>query len=239
MCRPDFVDSDFPANPYPGTRPGSSFVHHNQSGWRLKPNKAEPSGWELGGVDLDSQLAQVGATPMRSRFPVLAYGSNANPSKITWLREELGLRGPVVVIQARCADIAAVWSAGKRARDSQRPAVLASLPGAIESHTLWFATPEQRRVLDECEGRGERYRLSWLKADIRLGNGVRPSWVLAYTARPEALGEDVGEHFNRSPLLVGGQLVPCAEVGQEDAANLRGVPAGDDGLDVVEVDGES
>ncbi|MFB9924805.1 gamma-glutamylcyclotransferase, partial [Amycolatopsis halotolerans] len=29
----------------------------------------------------------------RSRTPVLAYGSNACPSKITWLRTELGLTG--------------------------------------------------------------------------------------------------------------------------------------------------
>lgn len=238
MCQPDFVDSDFPADPYPGTRPESSFVHHDQSSWWLKPNKDKPSGWSLRGTDLDSQLAKVKAPPMRSRLPVLAYGSNANPSKITWLRENLGLCGPVIVVQARCSDIAAVWSAGKRARDGQRPAVIASLPGATEGHTLWFATPDQRRVLDECEGRGERYQLSWLTADIRLANGVRPGKVLAYTARPETLGKDVGEYSNRSPLLVGGHLVPCAQVGQEDAANLRGVPADADGLDTVEVEGE-
>ncbi|MFD0490074.1 hypothetical protein ACFQ0O_26980 [Saccharopolyspora spinosporotrichia] len=43
---------------------------------------------------------------------MLAYGSNVNPSKISWLRDRLGLRGPVVVIGARCHGIVAVWSAG-------------------------------------------------------------------------------------------------------------------------------
>lgn len=235
---PDFTDRDFPANPYPGARPEGSFVHLDQSGWRLKPNRDQPSGWGMKNSDLGAALEEMGAPSIQDRLPVLAYGSNANPSKITWLRNELGLAGPVVVIRARCKDIAAVWSAGKRARDGQRPAVLAALPGSVEHHTIWLATPEQRRVLDECEGRGQRYRLSWLRADIQLENGAQPTCVLAYTARPEALGKNVEEHSNRSPLLVAGELVPCSSVTQEAAVELTGSPAEGDGLDVVEVTGE-
>lgn len=235
---PDFKDKDFPADPYPGTRPEGSFVHRDQSGWWLHPDNDQPSGWRTENADLGVTLEKMGAPSIQDRLPVLAYGSNANPSKITWLRNELGLRGPVIVIRARCNDIAAVWSAGKRARDGQRPAVLAALPGSVEYHTIWLATPAQRRVLDECEGRGQRYRLSWLYANIELDNGSRPTRVLAYTARPEALGKDVEEHSNRSPLLVGGELVPCSSVTQEAAVELRGSPADGDGLDVVEVPGE-
>ncbi|GAA3586226.1 hypothetical protein GCM10022222_83570 [Amycolatopsis ultiminotia] len=104
----------------------------------------------------------------RERVPVLAYGSNACPSKITWLRTQLGLTGPVVAVRVRCTGLVAVWAAGLRARDGQRPATLTALPGVVEHHFVWFATEEQRAILDVCEGRGNRYHLARLdNADIR------------------------------------------------------------------------
>lgn len=234
---PDFTDTDYPADPYPGTRPEGSFVDVGQVGYLVSPNRETPSGWDLRGEDLNSWLQSQQAKPLGTRLPVLAYGSNVNPSKITWLRQELGLTGPAVVMQARCHGVAAVWSAGIRARDGQRPAVLAGYQG-YEDHAVWFVTPDQRRVLDRCEGRGQRYRLSWLRTPITLENGAELSSVLAYTARPEAVGLEIPSELNRSPLLVSGQLVRCAELGQEEAIKLTGEPAPTDGLTVTEVHGE-
>ncbi|GAA2785451.1 gamma-glutamylcyclotransferase [Saccharopolyspora taberi] len=229
----DFSDEDFPADPYPGSRPDGSFVHIGKSGHHLVNGRTLPDG-----TGLDEFLSAHGAAPLAGRLPVLAYGSNANPSKISWLRDRLGLRGPVVVIGAECHGVSAVWSAGVRARDGQRPAVLAGLPGVVEHHAVWLTTPDQRAVLDECEGRGERYRLSWVHAPVRLeGHGALSS-VLAYTARPEAVGADVPVHLNRSPLVVDGHFVRCSEVGQADAVLLVGVAGGEDGLVVSEVSGE-
>ena len=102
---------------------------------------------------------------MAARVPVLAFGSNRCPGKLTWLREHLGLAGPVVVLRARVEGLAAVWAAGLRARDGARPATLALVPGAVETHAVWMATPDQVAVLDRCEGRGERYDL------VRLATG--------------------------------------------------------------------
>ncbi|WP_329068035.1 gamma-glutamylcyclotransferase [Amycolatopsis sp. NBC_01480] len=152
----------------------------------------------------------------RERTPVLAYGSNACPSKITWLREHLGLTGPVVVLKARSTGLAAVWAAGLRKRDGQRPATLAAMPGVVEEHAVWFATPDQLAVLDVCEGRGNRYDLARLTAaDIRLEDGTRLDGVHAYVANSDI----------RRPLLVDGRPVRVAEVGQARAAALTGVPA--------------
>ena len=54
-------------------------------------------------------LAARGAAPMAGRLPVLSYGSNRCPGKITWLRRELGLGAdPAVVLQARTEGVAAV-----------------------------------------------------------------------------------------------------------------------------------
>lgn len=236
-----FPDSAYPADPYPGTRPDFSFVHSGSVGYRITPDAASASGWTLdgehGSLDLDQWLAEQQAEPLHNRLPLLAYGSNSNPEKISWLRSDLGLRGPAIVLRAECSGIAAVWSAGIRARDDQRPAVLAAAPGS-EIHTVWLVTPDQRRVLDECEGRGERYQLAWVHAGIHLDSGASLSKVLAYTARPEALGRDVPQRLNRSPLLVDGKLVRMSAIDQQSAARMRGTPATTDGLDLEEVIGE-
>jgi gamma-glutamylcyclotransferase (GGCT)/AIG2-like uncharacterized protein YtfP len=199
-----FVDADYPANPYPGARPDFSFVHQGGQFTELRP------------VDLAEGI------------PVLAYGSNACPSKITWLREELGLTGPVTVLRVHCTGLAAVWASALRVRDGQRPATLAAAPGRVETHAVWLATPEQVRVLDACEGRGARYRLVRLHTgEIRTEDGLLLPDVLAY----------VGASEIRLPLLVDGTPVPCAEVTQADAIGLVGVP-GPDGLDATTITGD-
>jgi gamma-glutamylcyclotransferase (GGCT)/AIG2-like uncharacterized protein YtfP len=217
----DFADEDYPAAPYPGRRPPGSFVHDDATGWHVSTDL------RVGDQSLDDWLATRGAPPMNDRVPVLCYGSNVCPSKITWLRAALGLEGPAVLIKARCHDLAAVWASGQRVVDDQRPATLAALPGNVEDHALWFATRDQVRVLDRCEGRGERYRLVRVETgEVRLPDGTLVDGPLAYTAAAP----------RRMPLLVDGRPVRCAEVTQAGAAALTGVPAETDGLIVQEVD---
>nr|WP_200834352.1 gamma-glutamylcyclotransferase [Amycolatopsis alkalitolerans] len=157
------------------------------------------------------------------RIPVLAYGSNACPSKITWLRENLGLAGDVLVVRAECTGLSAVWAAGFRERDGQRPATLAAYPGVVETHAVWLATPDQVAVLDVCEGRGKRYHLARLKTGVSLWNGMRLTEVFAY----------VGASPERMPLLVDGAPVRMEDVPQGKIRSLNGVPAPSHGLDIV------
>jgi hypothetical protein len=180
-----------------------------------------PDPWRLSEYDtpVDDWLAARDAAPIRDRIPVLSYGSNVCPSKITWLRTNLGLTGPVVVLRARCTGLAAVWAAGLRKRDGQRPATLAAVPGVVEWHAVWLATPEQVRVLDVCEGRGERYHLARLHSGVELADGTVPDGLLVYVGASEV----------RLPLQVNGAPVRCADVPQATAAGLSGV-AGPDGL---------
>ncbi|MGM1064247.1 gamma-glutamylcyclotransferase [Saccharothrix sp. Mg75] len=230
MTQP-FTDDSHPAEPYPGARPGHCFVHLDGAGWPVTPDRGADSGWRVApdGRDLDEWLAGHGEPPLAGRMPVLAYGSNANPAKVTWLREELGLTGPAVVLRARCEGLAAVWAAGLRKVDGQRPATLAAVPGVEEEHAVWFATAEQLRVLDRCEGRGLRYRLVRVRTGrVTLFDGGVVDSVLAYT----------GAGSRRMPLLVNGRPVRCADVDQAGAARLGGWPAATDGLDVVPVHGD-
>lgn len=232
-----FPDEDYPALPYPGARPACSFAHDDATGWPLRPDHSALSGWRLpDGTDLDGWLAGRGAPPLAERVPVLCYGSNACPSKLTWLRGTLGLPGPAVVLRARCTGIAAVWAAGLRVVDDQRPATLTAMPGVAETHALWLATPEQVRVLDRCEGRGTRYRLAHVTTgEVRLDDGALVERPLAYVA---AETDGSRPRLVRHPLLVGGRPVRCAEVGQAAAAALAGEAAAGDGLSLLVVDGE-
>lgn len=229
-----FADEEFPAVPYPGARPGCSFVHDDATGHPLRPDHHTLSGWRLAtGRDLDEWLAERGAPPLAARVPLLCYGSNACPSKLTWLRATLGLPGPAVLLRARCTGLAAVWAAGYRVVDDQRPATLAAVPGADETHAVWLATPAQVEVLDRGEGRGTRYRLAQVTTGaVRLDDGTLVDRPLAYVAAPGGTGRTV-----RYPLLVGGRPVRCADVAQAAARALTGEPARDDGLALLTVDG--
>jgi gamma-glutamylcyclotransferase (GGCT)/AIG2-like uncharacterized protein YtfP len=208
-------DADHPADPYPGTFPPDSFVHVAEVAHPLRDGGVD-------GVPLEVWLRGRGAAPLKERIPVLTYGSNRCPSKITWLRRQLGLgMDPVVVLRARTTGVAAVWAAGLRARDGARPAVLAAAPGAVEEHAVWLATPQQIAVLDRCEGRDERFRLARLRTGSVTVDGVpvdRP-WVY------------LGHAAIRHPLLLDGSPVRCADVAQEVAKELDGPAAPGDGLD--------
>ncbi|GLZ50476.1 gamma-glutamylcyclotransferase [Actinomycetospora sp. NBRC 106378] len=230
-------DDEYPADPYPGVAPGFSFLHDDGLTHELVPDDRCRGGWRVGATAIDD-LVRV---PLAGRVPVLAYGSNSCPSKITWLRRELGLPGPVVALRVTVSGMAAVWAAGLRVRDDARPATLFSPRGRKasllsprdsndaflprdETHHVWLATPEQVAVLDRCEGRGSRYDLAWLHgATVHDERGVRLDPVLGYWPAPRRPGED--PRTDRSPLLVDGAPVRIRDVTQAAARRLTGVPA--------------
>jgi gamma-glutamylcyclotransferase (GGCT)/AIG2-like uncharacterized protein YtfP len=213
MEHPSWLDADFPADPYPGAVPPGSYAHVDGVAYPVRP-----------GRELDAWLADHGAPPAEARVPVLAYGSNRCPSKITWLRRELGLGpDPVVVLRATTTGVAAVWAAGLRLRDGRRPAVLTAAPGVTEEHAIWLATPEQVAVLDRCEARDDRHRLARLHTgEVRTEDGalVADPWVY------------LGLSAVRRPLLVDGRPVRCTEM-----PPATGEAATGDGLDATTVTG--
>lgn len=187
-----FLDADYPADPYPGRRPPASYVHDEGVGHRIEPPGEQ---W------LAEWLAARGAAGVARRTAVLAYGSNACPAKLTWLREQCGLAGPVPVLLARCTGLAAVWATGRRAHDGVRPVVLAVAPGVREQHAVLLADDEQLRALDLCEGVDDdppRYRREPLSFGAVTAEDGRPFAGLQYYrgARPD-----------RMPLLVDGRPV--------------------------------
>jgi gamma-glutamylcyclotransferase (GGCT)/AIG2-like uncharacterized protein YtfP len=215
----------FSPDPYPGAAPPWSFVQDGDLVHPLGPDR------RVGGVALDAWLTARGVARRAGRVPVLVYGSNRCPGKIAWLRAELGLTGPVVVLRARTLGLAAVWAGGLRRRDGQRPAVLAAAPGVAQQHAVWLADTDQLRVLDRCEGRGGdgRYRLARLHSGtVTLDDGTRITDPWCYLGAVPA----------RRPLLVDGLPVHCADVPQAAARRLTGEIAPGDGLRATTVQGD-
>ena len=75
---------------------------------------------------------------------------------------------------ARTHGVAAVWAAGFRLRDGQRPPVLAAAPGVVEQHSVWLATPGQVDVLDHCEGGVLGLRQGGANGGVRVPGGWPP-----------------------------------------------------------------
>ena len=199
--RRSIADSEYPADPYPGVAPGFSFVHLDAPQPPARP--AGPS--RRGRVDRGRASTSTAGSPTAARrrwppaCPVLAFGSNRCPSKLTWLREHLGLAGPVVVLRARVEGLAAVWAAGLRARDGARPGdARGRAPGAVETHAVWMATP----------GPGRRAR------PLRGTRASATTWSACATGR----GRHRGRRTPRPRLdLLGGRPGARAAAGRRRA----------------------
>ena len=189
--------AEWPEHPYPGVRPGASFLLDQDHTLRiLTPDHTMASGWRVGadpatGMCLDAWLVARGLAPLADRRPLLAYGSNANPSKLAnWA----GLL-PAVVLRCTVTDAAAAWCNGTRARGDV-PATLVAAPGVRENHSVMYVTHEHMRIIDGFEGRtpggtGNRYELLALtECRVTLENGHPVTDVYAY----------VGGHEKRHPL---------------------------------------
>lgn len=196
-----FRDAEYPADPYPGRRAPTSFVHVDGVGY---PLTAEPGGYVVGGVPVDAWLTARGAPPLSGRTPVLAYGSNACPSKLTWLRDNLGLTGPAVALRAECVGYAAVWTTGVRARDNQRPVTLTPMPNVVEWHVVLLATEDQLKVLDVCEGADLSCWGEPGSDDPRYRRELLPDGVVSVdgAALTEPVHAYFGCHPDRLPALV-------------------------------------
>lgn len=119
-------------------------MHLDGATRRIEPSAGARGGWDVSGTAIDDWLAAHGAPPLAERVPVLAFGSNRCPSKISWLRSELGLTGPVVALRVTVSGVAAVWAAGWRARDGARPATLAVVPPSPGARNVPFLSSGER-----------------------------------------------------------------------------------------------
>jgi hypothetical protein len=166
---------NFPAHPYPGARPNTSFVV-NRAGLvhTLLRDLLTPSGWrlKLNGQCLEQWLVDQGAEPLSARVPVLSYGSNACPSKILRNHDRHGVSLPSVNI--RCA--VRGWGAVHAERECMAghvPATLVPLPGRREHHFLTYVLREDLKGLDRVEGAPHYYERTVMPPGSVIAPGRR------------------------------------------------------------------
>jgi hypothetical protein len=175
----------FPASPYRGERPQGSFVVQDGLVWGLDPCDGE---W------VDRETAK--RVSLDGRSLVLAYGSNANPEKLS---EHLA--GTVVVLRCLVRNYAAVWCDARR-REGSVVATIAPDPGWIEIQHVLAVTQHQLDLINRWEGHTLLYeRQGMPDASVLVESGEMPSDVLVY----------VGTAEKRPPLLVDGAYWRTAE----------------------------
>ena len=168
----------FPALPYPGERPDGSYIVQDGHVRGLDP---AGDGW----VD------RVKAEPVSldGRSFVLAYGSNANPEKLS---EKLD--GNVLALRCQVHDYAAMWSSRRRQEGSVVATIVAD-PGHVEIQHVLAVTEDQLAEMNRWEGHPKYYeRQVFPDGFVLLESGAMASDVLVY----------IGTAGERPPLLVDG-----------------------------------
>lgn len=133
---------------------------------------------------------------LTGRVLVLAYGSNANPQKLS----EQFPDSDVLALPADVEGWAAVWCSQRR-RSGEVVCTLAPLPGARERHVVLAVTPAQLARMDGWEGHPRWYRRERFTGRVTLSNGSSPP-VQVYLGTPD----------RRPPLMKGGHLFRLSEV---------------------------
>jgi hypothetical protein len=181
---------------YPGTRPDGSYAVADGDVWGLD---VVDGGW----VDRDTG----DRVDMTGRDLVLAYGSNADPAKLSQR-----LTGTVLVLRCLVRDHSAVWCEARRWVDRAVVATIVPDPGRIEAHHVLAVTEEQVAEMDGWEGHPDWYERQEFHGPVLLESGTVPDDVWAY----------VGTEALRPPLRIDGRSLRVAEHCHGDVDGLVG-----------------
>jgi hypothetical protein len=186
---------------YPGLRPTGS--------WRLSPS-GELHGLEVAGAGWRDR--ETGEHIDHSdRYLILAYGSNADPTKLL-AKVGFFVGDSVVALRAAVFGWAAAWCNARRRRDRSVVATLVPAPGRMEVHPVFALTPHQLDAMDDWEGHPDYYRRIHHQDPVLLESGRLADGVQVYLGTPEL----------RPVLLVGGRHLLCADVPYGNVDRLVG-----------------
>jgi len=178
---------------YPGRLPASSGLLAGDRFLPLRPVPGEPvARWAApGGRSLRRMLAELGASAMEERRPVVAVGSNAAPGQL--YRKLAGPGGPAVVplTAARVGGLAAGVSAHVSAH-GYLPAAPIPARGPAELFVLWV-DGDQLAALDLTEPNYHRRALPPSVYPVTLAGGLRAGACEVYVGRHGCLADHSGE----------------------------------------------
>jgi hypothetical protein len=135
-----------------------------------------------GTAALDEVLAAAGAAPMRSRRPVVAYGSNADPAV---LRRKLAGAAASPVAPLRTARLGGARPAVSAhvSAPGYLPAGVAAADGCTLTVVVAWLDPGQRRALDATEPNYSPVRLDDRAHPVTTDDGAPVPAVTVYDTR--------------------------------------------------------
>ena len=179
---------------YPGTRPDCSYAVSDHEVWGID---AVDGGWV--GRDTGDSI------DLADRALVLAYGSNADPAKLS-----ARLTGTVFALRCLVHDHTAVWCNARRHADRAVVATIEPDPGCTEQHHVLAVTSEQLAEMDRWEGHPDWYRRDRFAGLVLLESGTVTDDVWVY----------VGTEARRPALRIDGRSLRVAEHCQADVDRL-------------------
>ena len=171
---------------YPGKRPDSSFLFCTDYMAEIKAERCLEES-KVGVFTLEEILGQKGATPLKDRFMVVGYGSNANPAQLQ--SKFKGTRSVFPVIRGELKNYDIVYM-NRFAKYGAIPATLTKSENTTVEIWASFLDKAQLEIMDESEGRGKMYELVQLPLVVTLENGENFAPVYTYASMGWILGND-------------------------------------------------
>jgi hypothetical protein len=176
---------------------------------------AGPAHWAVSPTTLAALLDQLGS-PLSSRVPVLAVGSNASPSQ---LRRKFAGRPVHPAVPLTLAEVTGIVP-GVSAHVSKPgyiPAAPATVPGAISRAFVIWLDAAQLRALDETEPNYWRRTLAADAFPVKLVSGIVLPKCFIYVGRHGCLADAAGH-----PRRMVDQRALIQEL-LDESARLRGL----------------
>lgn len=125
----------------------------------------------VGQKTLDQTLASLKATDMDGRYPIIGYGSNANPAQLQ--RKFPKEDNPVIPVLKAVLEGFDVVYANSFSKHGYAPATLIHSPGTRVDVWVTMLDGYQLKHMDKTEGRGKTYCMADLKSTVRLANEAK------------------------------------------------------------------
>ena len=168
---------------YPGVHPLESYLLSGPNDLDINPIKVADTlgGSNVGGATLSKKLDSLGATPLERRYPIIGYGSNANPAQLQnkFYDKDDDTSTVIPVFKATLEGYDVVY-ANSFASYGSIPATITASPGTTVSVWITLLDKSQLATMDKTEGRNIRYWMAQLLGEVRFDDYDKLIKAFAY-----------------------------------------------------------
>ena len=153
---------------YPGTRPPESYLFGSNNIIPIKiTDRLEDS--DADGMPLPAKLKTLEASPLEERYPIIGYGSNANPVQ---LQSKFKGKDAVIPVLRGMLDGYDVVYANSFASYGSVPATITESSKTKVQVWVNLLDKHQLAIMDKTEGRNIKYCMGKLYGKVVLNGGT-------------------------------------------------------------------